>query len=222
MQQAALPNVFADDISARAQQARFRGVGNPYSFLDSIGVIPIKEYIYRGANLIEIADTLNVSLTLLMNWIEQNDLGNEFADASKLSAEGYLYQAERLLKEAKDSFTLNKAKAMLEHARFMASKKDKSQYGTTQEAPGSGQGVTYIMNMYAGAPPQTTEMVSTKPAIDAEFAEVPPTVISLDFTSALDALEEVPQHIQEQAAHIRAAIVPVDEPSDTVRDVDRW
>lgn len=221
MQQAELPNVYNDDISLRATQARFRGVGNPFQFLDSIGAGPIKEYLYRGANLIEVADTLNVSLALLHKWIEVNDLGNEFKDASKISAEGYLYQGEKLLKDAKDSFTLNKAKAMLEHARFMASKKDKGQYGTTQELPGANQGITYIFNMGNAAPQQVLEAKQNKP-IDAEFTEIEPTVIELDFTSPLDA---VPEYLKEQTAPVVkvAAVAPVDEQADDrVRDVDRW
>lgn len=210
---------FDNDLASRGKQARFRGIGNPYQFLDSIGIMPIKEFLYRGANLIDVADTLNVPLTAILIWIEENNLTNEFKDAARLSAEGYIWQGEKLLKEAKDSFTLNKAKAMLEHARFMAGKKDKQQYGTVNENTGGGAGVTYIFNMGAGVPQATMEAMQAEP-IDAEYKEVEPVTIELDFTSALD---EVPQYVKEHNKEVvKPTIVPVDEPSDRIRDVDRW
>lgn len=216
MQQSAQPSVFNDDIATRALQVRFRGIGNPYQFLDSIGIVPIKEFLYRGATLIDVADLLNVPLTAILLWIEENNLGNDFQDAARVSAEGYLYQAQKALRDAKDTLSLNKAKAMLEHARFMASKKDKTQYGTTQELPGANAGVTYIFNM---GEQQAQKAIEAMPVpVEAEFKEVEPVTISLDFTSALGP---VPDYL-EQARVVKPAITPVDEPSDVVRDVDKW
>ncbi len=118
-----IPTVFQDSLELRAKNIRFRGVGNPYAFLDGIGIIPIKEYLFRGANIIDVADTLNVPITLINNWIERNNFYSDIEEASVLSAEGYIYRGEKLLTEAENKFQLDKAKAMLEHGRFMASKR---------------------------------------------------------------------------------------------------
>jgi hypothetical protein len=213
MQQlASLPVVgFDDDLGIRARQARFRGVGNPQEFLTSIGIIPIKEFLFRGANLIDVADTLNVPLTAIHIWVEENHLKDELAAASKISAEGYIHRGESLLAKAKDKFSLDKAKAMLEHGRFMASKKDKMQYGTTQEiGTGNNAGVTYIFNMGSPQEIKAVETIEVKPAIDAEFKEVEPFSLEMDFTAVL----------QEVPAHVRDAMSAV--PKETIREVDQW
>lgn len=207
------PIVFNDDLGTRARQARFRGVGNPQEFLNSIGIVPIKEFLFRGANLIDVADTLNVPLTAIHLWVEENHLKDEIVAASKISAEGYLFRGESMLANAKDKFTLDKAKAMLEHGRFMASKKDKTQYGTTQEIGiGNNAGVTYIFNMGASPPKILDAVVAEQPAIDAEFKEVKDTPFSLemDFSAVL---AKIPEHIKEEIES---------RPKEPIREVDQW
>ena len=140
-----IPKSFDTQLEARAKQVRFRGVGNPYAFLDEIGLVPIKEFIYRGRTIIDVAESINVPVTVVRQWIEKNQYSGELEDASKVSAEGYLQEGQALLRTAQDPFQLNKAKAMLKHAEFMASKKDKETYGAAKEE--SSGNTTYVINI---------------------------------------------------------------------------
>ena len=208
------PQGFHDSLAIRARNIRFRGVGNPYEFLDSVGIVPIKEFLFRGNNIIELADTLNLPLTYIHNWIEQNNLQEEIEEASTISAEGYLYRGQRALEDAHDKLALDKAKAMLEHGRFMAAKKDKKKYGTTNEQVQGGAGVTYIFNMgdqtktiHADAPPTPT-------IEDAEFKEVQTEpVFALEFS-----LPDLPEHLKEA---VLETVKPVPELSSGSL-ADRW
>lgn len=142
-QPANVPSTFRDSIALRARNCRFRGVGNPYAFLNEIGLVPIKEYIYRGATLIDLADELNLPVTTIRTWIDENGHQGEIDEASTLSAEGYIRQGEIMLKAAVDKFNLDKAKAMIEHGRWMASKKDKKTYGQSAAELGQQAAVSY-------------------------------------------------------------------------------
>lgn len=204
-----LPTVFNDSIALRAKQLRFRGIGNPYQFLDDIGIIPIKEYLFRGANIIDLADTLNVPITLINQWIEKNNYVDDIREASTLSAEGYIYRGERLLHQAQTKFDLDKAKAMLEHGRFMASKKDKKQYGNLNEQGAPGGAVTYIFNIGEPAPRETLQAKTVDKALDAEFNEVPS--LSLDFN-----IGEKPPHLEKTP---KSNIEPV---KDRLAEQDKW
>lgn len=230
------PTVFEDSLALRARSVRFRGVGNPYAFLDEIGITPIKEFLFRGANIIDVADTLNVPLTWLHNWIDNNNYGPDIEEASVISAEGYIHQGERMLKTAQNKFDLDKAKYMLEHGRFMASKKNKKVYGNTQDVAAGPAGVTYIFNIEGGnpadAPTLAAKAIAKTPdndVIDAEFNIELPTVDSTEpmpepsqILDAVDGLGPMPRYLTHRptAEEIRKNAPP--EPTEQVRAVDRW
>jgi len=158
------PQVFQDSLAIRARQLRFRGVGNPFAFLDSVGILPIKEFLYKGNNIIDLAEALNLPLFVIHRWIDKNNYQQDIDEASEISAEGYIRKGEQALETAQNKFELDKAKAMLEHGRFMASKKNKRVYGNTNETGGAAAGVTYNITIN-GAPPrqQVLQAESTQP-----------------------------------------------------------
>lgn len=209
-----LPSVFNDSIALRAKQLRFRGIGNPFQFLDDIGIIPIKEYLFRGANIIDLADTLNVPITLINQWIDKNNYAGDIEEASTLSAEGYIYRGERLLHAAENKFQLDKAKAMLEHGRFMASKKDKKQYGNEHDKGAPGGGVTYIFNIEK-PPTESIQAQTVEKVLDAEFNEVP--ALTKEFN-----LGEKPNHLAnttDPKVNKPTAIEPLKE---RLAEQDKW
>lgn len=212
-----LPAVFNDSLRLRAKQIRFRGVGNPFEFLDSIGLVPIKEFLYRGANMIDIADVVNLPLTLIHRWIEQNGYSAEIEEASVISAEGYIYKGEQLLQRAENKFELDKAKAMLEHGRFMASKKDKKRYGNQSDLLPPGTGVTYVFNISGEQRVETKVAEPEKEIIEAEYAEIPQVNLDLEFN--IDALPK-PEHVAK--AKVESNIKAVEPQADTPRGVDTW
>lgn len=215
------PQVFEDSLAIRAKQLRFRGVGSQFAFLDGIGIIPIQEYLFRGANIIDVADVLNIPLTVLHRWIDANNYQPEIEQASRISAEGYIYRGEKLLQEAQNKFDLDKAKAMLEHGRFMASKKDKKQYGNMQETGMPAAGVTYIFNMQGKADENASQ---AKSIIEGEVVKDGPFNIEMQFMP-LENLGEKPKHLEkmpttrEQIKAIKDADLIKDE---TITEKDRW
>lgn len=205
-EKAALPVGFNDSVAMRARNLRFRGVGNPYVFLDEIGIVPIKEFIYKGANIIDLAETLNLPVTIIRTWIERNEYGAEIEEASVLSAEGYIQQGEKLLKAANTKFDLDKAKAMIEHGRFMASKKDKKTYGNTPDVTGGPAAVSYTFvvnqtNMQLNA---VAEKAEPQKVIEADYVDVTP--VELDPFN----LGAVPVHVQAVSTDV-VAVEPADE-----------
>lgn len=138
---------YDDNLAARVFTHRFRHVGNPYAFLNDIGVVPMLEFIYKGNLLIDVAEALNVSYTILTTWVENEGHSEAIDEAQRISAEGYLAEGLRRLREAKSEFELKRAKEMVAHARFMASKKDKTQYGTTEQTGVEKAGVSYVFNI---------------------------------------------------------------------------
>lgn len=242
------PTVFEDSLALRARGVRFRGVGNPYAFLDEIGIVPIKEFLFRGANIIDVADAINVPLTWLHKWIDNNNYGPDIEEASVISAEGYIYQGEKMLKTATNKFELDKAKYMLEHGRFMASKKNKKVYGNTQDVAAGPAGVTYIFNIEGGnaadaprlAAKAIQEQVSDADVIDAEFniqlpdnsilapADTPmpmPTPEHIEPAAVLDTVDELgpmPKYLTHRPTPAEKAKFEPQEPVDKPRAVDRW
>lgn len=195
-----LPTVFEDSLSLRASNLRFRGVGNPYAFLDGIGIVPIKEFLFRGANIIDIADVLNIPLTLIHNWIEAKNLRPDIEEASVVSAEGYIYQGEKMLRAATNKFELDKAKTMLEHGRFMASKKNKKVYGNQVDMAAGAAAVTYIFNVGATPAKLTALPADINPihsTIDAEFVDVSAVRFSLAEEFGID-LGPAPAHLEPE------------------------
>lgn len=216
----AAPQSFNDSLTIRARNIRYRNIGSPFTFLDEVGLIPIKEFLFRGNNIIELADTLNLPLSYIHKWIDDNGFAAEIEEASVISAEGYIYRGQKALEDAFDKFTLDKARAMLEHGRFMAAKKDKKQYGTTAETGAGNGGVTYVFNM--GNQTQThsaTPVHDNAEPIDAEYTEAasspPPDAFSLAFS-----LPDLPPHIKEAVASIPKIEPTPDLASSSI--ADRW
>lgn len=142
-----IPAHFDDSLNARARPIRYRNVGGPYAFLNSIGIDAILEYIYKARNLIDVAKEINVSVTCLLNWLENEGHMQKIENATRFSAEGYLSEASTMLRNAQTDFELKKAKEIASHGRFMASKLDKTKYGQDQQKMGNATGVTFIMHM---------------------------------------------------------------------------
>lgn len=139
---------YRDDLARRAFPAKFRNIGNPYAFLNDVGIIPVLEYIYKGNLLIDVAECLNVSLTILRTWVENEQHGAAVEEAEMLSAEGYLAEGMKRMRNAQTGFELTQAREMIKHAQFMASKKNKKTYGN-QESTQAGAGVSYVFNIGA-------------------------------------------------------------------------
>lgn len=200
------PTTFNDSLALRARNLRFRGVGNPYAFLDGIGIVPIKEFLYRGANIIDLADALNLPISTLHLWIDNNNYGPEIEEASVISAEGYIRQGEVMLKNATNKFDLDKSKAMLEHGRFMASKKNKRVYGNANDI-GSGQAsVSYTFNIGAAAPQEARAAIEkAKEIIDGDFTPLEEVHFNLQDQFALG---KRPAHLEAEPSVTNIKEVP--------------
>jgi hypothetical protein len=105
------------------------------------------------------------------------------AEATTLSSEGYLSLGMRLVREAKDKFELDKAKALIEHAKWMASKLNKPTFGTN-EVQAAATTVSYVFNVggdaqiVAAAPPRKAVEV------DATSLYLLPTEFTLESVGA--------------------------------------
>jgi hypothetical protein len=142
----ATPQVFNDDLAVRGWQNRRGTIGNPYAYLANVGIEAVLEKLYQGHNLVDTAEALQVSVTLLRSWLDNENYWPRVEEATTLSSEGYLSMGQRLLRSAKTKLELDHAKAMLEHARWMASKVNKPVYGTT-EVPAAATTVSYVFNV---------------------------------------------------------------------------
>lgn len=222
MMQLAEPATFHDSLSQRARLARFNGVGNPYVFLNMIGLVPIKERIFRGATLLEVAEELNLPLTALHRWIEAEGHETEIEDAEIESAEGYIVRGQRLVMDAKDKFELAKGKEMIEHGRWMASKKDKRQYGNQPGDLGQGATVSYVFNVgdnsavqinHRSQEPDKPVAPLPKPNTQSAIDDIKP--INFNPTVHIDQLpfDHPPQHLQRPHSNYEA-IAPLEMPTD--------
>lgn len=154
------PAHFKESLSTRAFPHRYRKVGSPTAFLDSIGIVPIVEYIYKGNTVIDCAEEMDIPVTHFLNWLDMHGYTQQIEDAYALSAQGYLSKAARDLKAARTDMDFKKAKEMLSHARFMASKHDRSKYGepsATNQGPVGG--IQYVFNIGQATPEQTLKLV---------------------------------------------------------------
>lgn len=210
------PTSFHDSIALRARNVRFRGIGNPFAFLAEIGIVPIKEYIYRGATIIDLAETLNLPVTTLRTWIEENGYQGEVEEASTLSAEGYIRQGEIMLRSAANKFDLDKAKAMIEHGRWMASKKDKKTYGTQPGELGGPAAVSYVFQIGDNSAVQVNTQAPADPkSLNNTQDEQKPVEFSLGETNPF-LIERPPEHLRQVHSNY-PAIAPL---SDDIIDGD--
>lgn len=206
-------------LTQSATNLRFRGIGNPYSFLDELGITPLKEYIYRGATILDLAETLNLTVTTIRNWIEKKGYESEFDDASTLSAEGYIRQGELLLKTATNKFELDKAKAMIEHGRWMASKKDKRTYGTQPGELGVQAGVTYVFQVGESANIQVNHTtLDPKDPKNFKNSTTQKQLVELKLDEDGFSLERPPDYLQEAASPF-VAIAPA-QPNELANDLE--
>lgn len=141
------PIFYKDSLAARAAPTRYRNIGNPYAFLTGIGIDAILEEMYKGRNIVDVAKTLNVSITILLNWITNEGHMQAVDAAAKWSAEGYISEASEMLRSASNDFELKKAKELATHGRFMASKLNRGTYGQEKPDAAPPVGVTFIMHM---------------------------------------------------------------------------
>lgn len=164
---------FNDDLASRIFPMRFRRIGSPFAFLNEVGVVPILEYIYKGNLLIDVAEVLNVSMTVLNTWVENEGHAAAIEEAEKLSAEGYLAEGMRRLRCAENQFELKRAQEMIKHAQFMASKKNKKVYGAVTEQQG-GAGVSYVFNINGNisAPQELKDVIKTVEQVVEDVPQV--------------------------------------------------
>lgn len=138
----------APQLSVLKDQRRYTGIGSPYQFLESVGLTSVLEHIYRGNTIMDVADELSISITVLLRWIEENGHALKVETAEQISADFYVSEGTRLLRKATTDFELKKAKEVASHGRWLASKLDKSKFGgDTQQAGNTGATVTYIFNV---------------------------------------------------------------------------
>ena len=159
-----VPQYFADNLQQRTFRHKFKNIGNPYAFLSDVGIVPMLEFLYKGNTILDLAAEMDIAVTILRRWIKEENHTADVEEAERVSAEGYLAKAHKKLREANNEFEFKKAKEELNHARFMATKKDKPGYG--EKIPGqlgSGNGVTFVLNMQ-GAAPQATAVLTALPA----------------------------------------------------------
>lgn len=176
------PEFYKDDLTKRIFPMRFRRIGNPYAFLNDVGIIPVLEYIYKGNLLIDVAEAVNVSYTVLSAWVEQEGHGPAIEEAEQISAEGYLAEGHRRLREAETAFELSKAKEMVKQAQFMASKKNKRRYGTS-EVGQQGAGVSYVFNI--GGDISAPAMKTVEHILHQTLPEdTAPVTLALDFNDS--------------------------------------
>lgn len=176
---AKMPGYFDDDFAQRCFPYRFRNVGNPYAYLNEVGIHAMVEYISKGHLLIDVAEATNVPLMVLRRWVQQEGHLDAIDEAETLSAEGYLAEGMKRIRTAQTEFELRRAKEMVKHAQFMASKKNKPIYGE-QVQKGNTAPVTYIFNVPGGKEiPKFAGTIidaESNPVIEAKTVDTVPQV----------------------------------------------
>lgn len=175
------PTGFDDNLIVRAFPHRFRRIGSPFAYLNDIGVEAIVEYIIKGHLLIEVAEATNVPFRRLQEWVAHEGHFETVDKAETESAEGIMAQARKALKEAPTNFELQRAKVLLAHAEWMATKKNKPTYGELKQDKGGGGGVTYEFHINGVANiPETIKEV-----IDSTAARIEEPYVSFDMNQML-------------------------------------
>lgn len=187
---APLPVLFDESLAARCFPLRFRLIGSPHGYLDEIGIVPILEFIYKGNLLIDVAEATNVPFGSLREWVEAQGHFEAVAEAETVSAEGWLARGQSMVLKAPTEFELRRAKEVLRHAQFMATKKNKPIYGEQVEKP-KGNVVTYQFNI-----PDVKTATTILPVIAAiegeshRIAALPandiPRTVSLDMNTVVN------------------------------------
>lgn len=160
---AAAPTGFDEQLAVRAFPHRFRRIGSPYAYLNDIGIEAILEYIIKGHLLIEVAEETNVPFRILQKWVAEEGHFDSVDDAETQSAEGVMAQARKAVRDAPTEFELRRAKVLLAHAEWMATKKNKATYGETKNDKNAGGGVHYTFNINGS----TTDLGAARDVIEA-------------------------------------------------------
>jgi hypothetical protein len=153
------PIFFRDSLETRAAPLRFRQIGNPFAFLNDVGIDAMLDEVRKGHNLVEIAESLNVSIGVLLRWIDCEGHVQVFDDAFQFSAEGHLAYASKAIRDAENEFQLKKAKELATHGRFMASKLNRNKYGNEAAKPNTGNVVQFVLHMGTATPPQRIDVI---------------------------------------------------------------
>jgi len=153
------PVFFRDSIAARAAPLKFRQIGNPYAFLNGVGIEPILDEVRKGHNLVEIAEILDVSIGVMLRWIDFEGHIQALDEAFKFSAEGHLATAAKAIKQASNDFELKKAKELANHGRFMASKMDRHKYGAEVQKQQTGNVIQFVLHMGQGDKPKEINVI---------------------------------------------------------------
>lgn len=147
---------FHDDLARRCFPHRFRRIGSPFAYLNEVGIRPVLEFICKGHMLIDVAEAVNVPLHVLEEWVDNEGHRERIAEAEHKSAEGYLAEAQRMLRRARTDFELKKANQMLKQAQFLAEKKNRPTYGNQKEGKRAPK-MTYVFNIGAAPDPNAAK-----------------------------------------------------------------
>lgn len=115
--------------------------------------------VRKGHNLVDIAETVDISIGVLLRWIELEGHINAFDEAFKFSAEGHIAAAGKAIRNATTEFELKKAKEMANHGRFMASKMDRHRYGAEVQKQATGNVVQFVLHMGTNEAPKQISVV---------------------------------------------------------------
>lgn len=181
------PVYFSDSLAARAAPLRYRQIGNPYAFLNGIGIEAVLEQIYRGNNIVDVARMLDIGIGVLLNWLNNEGHMQKVEEATVFSAEGHLSDAARLLREASTDFEFKKAKELASHGRFMATKLNRTKYGDTQKALPPSNQLQFVLHMGGMAPQKITGTVIEN--------EAPPQHLEMDRREGVFSLFPTPQGV---------------------------
>lgn len=140
------PVSFDEDLAYRSFPQRYRRVGSPFEYLDSIGIAPIVEYIVKGHLLVDVAEATDVPFVVLQDWVKQSDYTQLIDEAQVCSAEGMLAEGMRGLRTARTDFELKRANSIVKHAQYMAEKKNRPVYGQAANAAPHSP-ITYVFNV---------------------------------------------------------------------------
>lgn len=140
------PVSFDEDLAYRSFPQRYRRVGSPFEYLDSIGIAPIVEFIVKGHLLVDVAEATDVPFVVLQDWVKANDYTTLIDEAQVCSAEGMLAEGMRGLRTARTDFELKRANAIVKHAQYMAEKKNRPVYGQAANAAPHSP-ITYVFNV---------------------------------------------------------------------------
>lgn len=138
---------------------------DPVARLDAIGIDWLCEQICAGVPQTQMALALNVGVAALSRWMAADtERSARVREARMAAAHTFEEMAERVLREALDTFELARAKQLAEHYRWKAAKFSPREFG--QQAPQRGDAAD------APASPTALGAELTDEQLDAKLAEL--------------------------------------------------